>query len=79
MTKTVCPIHRKEKDAAKHELDCEIELEKGKHTVGSSNINYQTPILKIFRENQNKRTNTYVDSTRKKVTVKRNEKQRKDK
>ena len=40
MTKTVCPIHRKEKDAAKHVLDCEIELEKGKHTVGSSNINY---------------------------------------
>ena len=37
---TVCPIYRKEKDATKHVLDCEIELEKGKHTIGSSNISH---------------------------------------
>ena len=36
-------------------LDCEVELEKGKHTIRSSNINHWKQILKIFTENKNKR------------------------
>ena len=46
---------RKEEDTTKHVLDCEVELEKGKHTIGSSNINHWKQILKIFRDNKNKR------------------------
>ena len=40
------------KKIQQHVLDCEVELEKGKHTIGSSNINHQKQILKIFRENR---------------------------
>ena len=54
-TKTICPIFSKEEDTTKHVLDCEVELEKGKRTIGSSNINHWKQILKIFRENKNKR------------------------
>ena len=32
-TDTICSICRKEEDATEHVLDCEVELEKGKHTV----------------------------------------------
>ena len=46
---------RKEEDTTEHVLDCEVELEKGKHTIGSSNINHWKQILKIFSENKNKR------------------------
>ena len=46
---------RKEEDTTEHVLDCEVELEKGKHTTGSSNINHWKQILKIFSENKNKR------------------------
>ena len=35
-TDTICPICRKEEDAIKYVLDCEVELEKGKYTVGRS-------------------------------------------
>ena len=35
-TDTICPICRKE-DTTEQMLDCEVELEKGKHTIGSSN------------------------------------------
>lgn len=31
-----------------------IELQKGKHPIGNSNLNHWKQILKIFRENQNK-------------------------
>ena len=34
---TISPVCRKEEDTAEHLLDCEVELEKGKHTIGSSN------------------------------------------
>ena len=54
-TDTICPICRKEEDTTGHVLDCEVEPEKGKHTVRSSNINHWKQILKIFRENKNKR------------------------
>ena len=50
----ICPICRKE-DTTDHVLDCEVELEKGKHTIGGSNTNHWKQILKIFRENKNKR------------------------
>ena len=53
-TDIICPICRKE-DTTDHVPDCEVELEKGKHTVGGSNINHWKQILKIFRENKNKR------------------------
>lgn len=36
---TVCCIFR-------YNTDCEAELEKGKHTIGSSNINHWKQILK---------------------------------
>ena len=36
---TVCCIFR-------YNTDCEAELEKGKHTIGSSNINHRKRILK---------------------------------
>ena len=48
-------ICRKEENTKEHVLDCEVELEKGKHTIGSSNINHWKQILNIFRENKNKR------------------------
>ena len=54
-TDTICPICRKEEDTIENVLDCEVELEKGKHTNGSGNINNWKQILKIFRENKNKR------------------------
>ena len=54
-TDTICLICRKEEDKTKHVLDCEVDLEKGKHTIGSSNINHWIQILRMFRENQNKR------------------------
>ena len=34
-TDIICPVFRKE-DTKEHVLDCEVELEKGKHTIGSS-------------------------------------------
>ena len=57
MTHTICSIFRKEEDTKEHVLDCEVELEKGKHTIGSSNINHwkQILLLKIFRDNKNKK------------------------
>ena len=36
-------------------LNFEAELEKGKRTIASGNINHWKQKLKIFRENQNKR------------------------
>ena len=56
-TDTICSIFRKEEDTKEHVLDCEVELEKGKHTIGSSNINHwkQILLLKIFRDNKNKK------------------------
>ena len=33
-TDTICPICRKEEDAAEQVVDCEVELEKGKHAIG---------------------------------------------
>ena len=54
-TDTICPICRKEEDTTEHVLDCDVELEKGKHTIGNSNINLWKQILKIFRDNKNKR------------------------
>ena len=39
-TDTICPVCRKEKDTTEQVLDCEVELEKGKHTFGSININH---------------------------------------
>ena len=32
---TICPIYRKKADTTKHILDFDVELEKGKHTIGS--------------------------------------------
>ena len=32
-TDTICPICRKEEDTTEHVIDCEVELEKGKHTL----------------------------------------------
>ena len=52
-TNTICSISRKEEDTTEHVLDCEVELEKRKHTIGSSNINHWTQILKILRDNKN--------------------------
>ena len=54
-TDTTCPICRKEEDTTEHVLDCEVELEKVKHMIGSSNINLWKQILKTFRDNKNKR------------------------
>ena len=54
-TDTICLICRKEEDSTKYALDCEVELEKGRHTIGSSNINYWKQMLKIFRDNNNKK------------------------
>ena len=54
-TDAICPNCRKEEDTTEHVLHCEVELEKGKHTIGSSNINHWKQVLKIFRENKNKR------------------------
>ena len=54
-TDTICPICRKEEDTTEHALDCEVELEKGKHMIGSSNKNHWKQIIKIFRDNKNKR------------------------
>ena len=54
-TDTICPICRKEEDTTEHVLDCEVVLEKGKHTIRSSNRNHWKQILQIFRENKNKR------------------------
>ena len=54
-TNTICPICRKEEDTTEHVLDCEVVLEKGKHTIRSSNINHWKQILQIFREKKNKR------------------------
>ena len=51
---TICPICRKEEDTIEHVLDCEVELEKGKNTIGSSNINHWEQIPNTFRENLNK-------------------------
>ena len=34
-TDAICPICKKEKDTTEHALDCELELEKGRHTIGS--------------------------------------------
>ena len=51
---TICPICRKEEDTIEHVLDCEVELGKGKNTIGSSNINHWEQILNTFRENLNK-------------------------
>ena len=53
-TDTTCPIFRKEEDTAEYVLDCEVELEKRKHTIESSIINHWKQILKIFREKKNK-------------------------
>ena len=52
-TDTIYPICRKEEDTTEHVL--EVEFEKGKLTIGSSNKNHWKLILKIFRENKNKR------------------------
>ena len=52
---TICPIFRKEEDTKERVLDCEVELEKGKHNIGSSHISHWKQILKIFRDNKNKR------------------------
>ena len=61
----ICPICRKKEDATELMLDCEVELKKGKHTIGSCNIYHWKQILKIFRDNKNKRkAQTY--STKKK-------------
>ena len=54
-TDTICPICGKEEDTTEHVLDCEVEHQKGKHTIGSSNINHWKRILKIFRDNKNER------------------------
>ena len=54
-TDTICPICRKEEDTTEHVLDCEVELEKVKHMIGSSNINHWKQILKTFRDDKNKR------------------------
>ena len=54
-TDTICPICGKEEDTTEYVLDCEVEHEKGKHTIGSSNINHWKRILKIFIDNKNKR------------------------
>ena len=54
-TDTTCPICREEEDTTEHVLNCKVELEKVKHTIGSSNINHWKQILKIFRDNKNKR------------------------
>ena len=54
-TDTICPICRKEYDTTEHVLDSKAELEKGKHTIVSSNVNHWKQILKIFRENKNKK------------------------
>ena len=54
-TDTICPICRKEENTKEHVLDLEVELEKGKHAIESSNINHWKQILNIFRENKNKR------------------------
>ena len=32
-TDTICLIFRKEEDTTKYVLDCEVELEKGRHTM----------------------------------------------
>ena len=39
-TDTTCPICRNTEDTTEHVLDWEVELGKGKHTIGSSNINH---------------------------------------
>ena len=39
-TDTICPICRKEENTMEHMLDCEVVLEKEKHTIRSSNINH---------------------------------------
>ena len=36
---TICPICKNKGDTTEHVLDCEVELEKRQHTIGSSNIN----------------------------------------
>ena len=54
-TDTICPICRKEEDKTEHVLDCEVELEKEKDTIGSSNIDHRKQMLEIFRENKYKR------------------------
>ena len=54
-TDTICPICRKEEDTTEHVLDCEVELEKGKDMIGSSNIDHRKQMLEIFRENKYKR------------------------
>ena len=54
-TDTICPICRKEEDTTEHVLDCEVELKKRKHTIGSSNINHWKQILKIFKGYKKKR------------------------
>ena len=53
-TDTICPICRKEEDITEHVLDCEVVLEKEKHTIRTSNRNHWKQILQIFRENKNK-------------------------
>ena len=52
---TKMPIWRKKEDTTEHVLDFEVQLEKGKHTTGSSKINHWKLVLKIFRESPNKR------------------------
>ena len=52
---TICPVCRKEEDRAEHVLDCEVELKKGKRTIGSSNINHWKQIYTKDRDNKNKR------------------------
>ena len=54
-TNTTFSICRKEEHTTEHVLDCEVELEKVKHMIGSSNINHCKQILKLFIDNQNKR------------------------
>ena len=39
-TDPTCPICRNKEDTTEHVLDWEVELGKGKHTIGSSNIKH---------------------------------------
>ena len=50
---TICPICGKEEDTTEHVLDCDVELEKGKHTIRNSKINHWKKILKTFRKSKN--------------------------
>ena len=52
---TICLVYRKAEDTKKYVLDCEVELEKGRHTIRSSNINHWKQMLEVFRDNKNKK------------------------